>query len=190
MSFCENVSELYRELRTAAGTVLTTLGSRMEADARAQVDEVGPQWLTEFEDEICDEADRCEYAELTPEVALGICPTWPCTPACHSTSAAVSAAADPSPTVPSPSPASVGGEGRKEDSCILPPASFRHPTDPGEVSAPSPGERVREDDLAAHIMGDFVSGQEVDPLTATLIDALSSRIASALLTDFTIIRRA
>lgn len=50
MSFCANVSELVHELRIAAGTVLTTLGSRLEADARAQV-ECGPQWLTEFEEQ-------------------------------------------------------------------------------------------------------------------------------------------
>ena len=51
MSFYENLSELARELRTAAGTVLTIVGSRLEADSRARVDEVGPQWLTEFEAE-------------------------------------------------------------------------------------------------------------------------------------------
>lgn len=60
MSFCANVSELYRELRTAAGTVLTTLGSRLEADARAQA-EWGPQWLTEFEEarEVIEPGDVC-----------------------------------------------------------------------------------------------------------------------------------
>lgn len=56
------------------------------------------------EGEICDEAEACE-----------------------ATSAAVSAAADPSPTDANTSPRVVGGEGRKEDSCILSPASFRHP---------------------------------------------------------------
>ena len=50
MSFYENFSELARELRTAAGTVLSIVGSRLEADARAQA-EYGPQWLTEFEAE-------------------------------------------------------------------------------------------------------------------------------------------
>lgn len=42
-------------------------------------------------------------------------------------SAAPGVAADPSPTETSTAPGAVGGEGRKEDSGILPPASFRHP---------------------------------------------------------------
>lgn len=171
-------------------------------------------------------------------------------------SAAVSAAADPSPADNHHASRGAGDEGRKEDSCIPPPASFRHPidewdpiatlavlrdglaamgleilddgglaqrfrdlaaaadpeSDPREVSAPSLGESTRcgicfgptgqcdctsrlfgdsvlEDDLAAHIMGDFVSGQDVDPLTATLIDAISTSIARALLTDFNITRK-
>ena len=85
-------------------------------------------------------------------------------------------------------------------------------SDPGAVTSPAPGvntccgicfgrsgqcdctarlfgDSVCEDDLAAHIMGDFVSGQDVDPLTATLIDALSSRIARCLLADFHITRK-
>lgn len=50
MSILENLSDLAHELRCAAGTVLTILGSRLEADARARV-ECGPQWLTEFEEQ-------------------------------------------------------------------------------------------------------------------------------------------
>lgn len=45
-----NLSDLVHELRCAAGTVLTILGSRLEARARARV-ECGPQWLTEFEEQ-------------------------------------------------------------------------------------------------------------------------------------------
>ncbi|OBF14429.1 hypothetical protein [Mycolicibacterium conceptionense] len=119
-AFCANVSELYRELRTAAGTVLTIVGSRLEADARAQV-ECGPQWLTEFEK---------QRDSLEPRAVCELHGAW-CAfdPSCGNHlkgSAAVSAAADPSPTVPN-AHSVVGGEGRKEDSCILSPASFRHP---------------------------------------------------------------
>lgn len=45
-----NLSDLVHELRCAAGTVLTILGSRLEAQERARV-ECGPQWLTEFEEQ-------------------------------------------------------------------------------------------------------------------------------------------
>lgn len=129
---------------------------------------VGPQWLNEFEAE----RDVVEPEQL-----------FECTQAdcgCHAddryapfpdSPAAVSAAADPSPTVLSPSPASVGDEGCGGASDIL-------------TSAPP--QHLTEDDLAAHIMGDFVSGQEVDPLTATLIDALSSSIARSLLSGYSI----
>lgn len=251
MSFYENLSELARELRTAAGTVLTIVGSRLEADSRARVDEVGPQWLTEFE---------AERDHLEPK--CGHCPA--CDP--YDSSAAVSAAADPSPADNHHASRGAGDEGPEGASAIPPAAPSGHPTnavavcdvmdfrethlplrctldadhggdhvahgwggqpwatwpqsvpadpesDPGAVTSPAPGvntccgicfgrsgqcdctarlfgDSVCEDDLAAHIMGDFVSGQEVDALTATLIDALSSRIASALLTDFTITRRA
>ena len=227
VSFYENLSELARELRTAAGTVLTIVGSRLEADSRARVDEVGPQWLTEFE---------AERDHLEPK--CGHCPA--CDP--YDSSAAVSAAADPSPADNHHASRGAGDEGPEGASAIPPAAPSGQPTnaaavcdvldfrethlplrctldadhsgdhvahgwggqtwatwpqsmradpesDPGVVTSPAPGE-VLEDDLAAHIMGDFVSGQDVDPLTATLIDALSSRIASALLTDFTITRRA
>lgn len=50
MSILENLSDLAHELRCAAGTVLTILGSRLEARERARV-ECGPQWLTEFEEQ-------------------------------------------------------------------------------------------------------------------------------------------
>lgn len=201
MSLCENVSELARELRTAAGTVLTIVGSRLEADARARVDEVGPQWLTEFEEQrdSLEPADMCQFHGQWCAGEASWCH--------HLEDSAADTAADPSPATTTGC-SRAGAEGPEGASAIpsaapsghLADAWYCHDcgvlnlvqalTDPGEVSAPSPGELVREDDLAAHIMGDFVSGQEVDPLTATLIDALSSRIASALLTDFTIIRRA
>ena len=317
MSFYENVSELARELRTAAGTVLSIVGSRLEAEERARVDEVGPQWLTEFEEQrdhlepgectcepcplrdedVCDEAEADEdepspLADDHTAMMLGLVPDGrtpeerlsdalatngesmkyrycgsvspegdtcertdqhdthtrllPC--GCTATwvadhpdsSAAVSAAADPSPATTTGC-SRAGDEGPEGASAIPPAAPSGQPTseplcdvmdfrethlplrctldadhsgdhvahgwggqtwatwpqsmradpesDPGVVTSPAPGE-VLEDDLAAHIMGDFVSGQDVDPLTATLIDALSSRIASALLTDFTITRRA
>ncbi|MGV0805769.1 hypothetical protein [Mycolicibacterium setense] len=179
MSICENFSELARELRTAAGTVLSIVGSCLEADARARVDEVGPQWLTEFEaendglecacgpcplrdEDVCDEAE----AEAADEY---------CT-SCQGSGIGYGQVPD----------------GRwMETDCGHCDGSGGLPgkSDPGAVSTPAPGEQVLEDDLAAHIMGDFVSGQDVDPLTATLIDALSSRIASALLTDFDITRK-
>ncbi|MFV8049896.1 hypothetical protein [Mycobacterium sp. 48b] len=113
-TFCANVSELCRELRTAAGTVLTTLGSRLEADARAQV-ECGPQWLTEFEK---------QRDSLEPRAVCELHGAW-CAfdPSCGNHlkgSAAVSAAADPSPARPSPSPASAVDEGSGGDSDILP----------------------------------------------------------------------
>lgn len=177
--------------------------------------DVGPQWLNEFEaarevvapgelraecmcpteecellaEDICDEAEE-DYPDY---YTIPACP-------CTRSSAAVSAAADPSPA----DVQAAGDEGPEGASAIPPAAPSGHLTDawychdcgvlnlvqaltdPGEVSAPSPGGQVLEDDLAAHIMGDFVSGQDVDPLTATLIDALSSRIARCLLADFTI----
>lgn len=146
MSFCANISELYRELRTAAGTVLTTLGSRLEADARAQVDEVGPQWLTEFEEarevlepsectcqpcplrdeDVCDEAEAedsgcdCLPCELgSPEG---------CTADAYfgevpDSSAAVPDAADGAADHKAASPTSSGVEGLGEVSDILPSAS-------------------------------------------------------------------
>lgn len=133
------------------------------------------------EDEICEEADQCESAELTPELALGICPTWPCTPACHQSSAAVSAAADPSPA----DVQAAGDEGPEGASAIPPAAPSGQPTDPGEVTAPSPGEQVSEDDLAAHI-------------TAVLVDRpgcflsdpqIGEFVASDLLADFHITKK-
>lgn len=210
------------------------------------------------EGEICDEAEACEGVDLLCTCGhpsgdhyragglIDPCGKCDCLDLTNKSSAAVSAAADPSPA---DFPAA-GGEGSGGASDILqsapPEQPDMHPdavygrlyveqarqrkSDPGAVSTPAPGERfpgdrqstvdllqaacylirddapvltakirarvaelqaeqpVREDDLAAHIMGDFVSGQEVDPLTATLIDAISSHIARCLLADFHITR--
>ncbi|OMB98517.1 hypothetical protein A5746_14345 [Mycolicibacterium conceptionense] len=137
--------------------MLTTLGSRLEADARAQV-ECGPQWLTEFEK---------QRDSLEPRAVCELHGAW-CAfdPSCGNHlkgSAAVSAAADPSPARPSPSPASAVDEGSGGASDILQSAPPEQPTpcaacdyadngwcpckchgesDPGEVAAPAPGERV------------------------------------------------
>lgn len=148
MSLCANVSELARELRMAAGTVLSIVGSRLEAQERARVDEVGPQWLTEFEE---------QRDSLEPCMCYGDCEgkrnrrcvmadeestddedeqRWDCL-ACELgspegctadayfgevplSSAATPHAADPSPARPSPSPASAVDEGSGGDSDILP----------------------------------------------------------------------
>lgn len=50
VSIFGNLSDLAHEIRSGVGTVLTILGSKLEADARARV-ECGPQWLTEFEEQ-------------------------------------------------------------------------------------------------------------------------------------------
>lgn len=50
MSILGNLSDLAHEIRCATGTVLAILGSRLEADARARV-ECGLQWLTGFEEQ-------------------------------------------------------------------------------------------------------------------------------------------
>lgn len=91
------------------------------------------------EDEICDEADTCEGE--WEQMQCGVYPECDgnCCKHADDSSAAVSAAADPSPTVPN-AHSVVGGEGRGEDSDILQSASLRRSTDPGEVAAPSPGE--------------------------------------------------
>ena len=220
MSLCANVSELARELRMAAGTVLSIVGSRLEATERARVDEVGPQWLNEFEEKreviepgydleaLFDERARRYESSLTSTLTVrcGRCPAEFTGDSALATlyrhladqhpdsSAAVSAAADPSPADNHHASRGAGDEGPEGASAIPPAAPSGHP--PLNVACCDCDpcscwhHQVREDDLAAHIMGDFVSGQEVDALTATLIDALSSRIASALLTDFTITRRA
>lgn len=233
------------------------------------------------EDAICDEAEAADEANQPQWFgAKALCRLYgsPCEPICADCvrpSAAVSAAADPSPTVPN-AHSVVGGDGPDPDSVILSTVGSGQPidlssgrcrftdlgadgaehwcdlerghsgyheatndageriyashrnydgfahtppvvaeSDPGAVSTPASGEAkqcqyanaggcidiyactecppidrsVSEDDLAAHIMGDFVSGQEVDPLTATLIDAISSHIANSLLTDFHITRK-
>lgn len=221
MSIFGNLSDLAHEIRSGVGTVLTILGSKLEADARARV-ECGPQWLTEFEEQRdslepadmcpfhgewcageaswctrqCNKCDEAVYWHRDVEAwfhCAGVLDRRPCPygdgPVVEHSSAAVSAAADGAADRKAASPTPVGVEGRGEDSDILCSASPRRSTDPGAVSTPAPREQVTEDDLAAHIMGDFVSGQEVDPLTATLIDALSSRIARCLLADFHITRK-
>ncbi|MFV8301244.1 hypothetical protein ACNQP7_31595 [Mycolicibacterium fortuitum] len=112
MSIFGNLSDLAHEIRSGVGTVLTILGSKLEADARARV-ECGPQWLTEFEEQrdSLEPADMCEFHG--PWCAGEA--SW-----CHhlKDSAAVSAAADPSPTVPNAH--SVVGDCPGSDSVILP----------------------------------------------------------------------
>lgn len=225
MSFCANVSDLFHELRSAAGTVLSIVGSRLEADSRARVDEVGPQWLNEFEEQ----RDSLEPDEV------GECICWVGHGDCGGCSGVLGITHEPAcgwawdPDCPQ------HGEGLRASSTVQRRQCSKcdqRESDPGAVSTPAPGERfpgdrqstvdllqaacylirddapvltakirarvaelqaekqVREDDLAAHIMGDFVSGQEVDPLTATLIDALSSSIARSLLSGYSITRRA
>ncbi|MFV8232382.1 hypothetical protein [Mycolicibacterium fortuitum] len=254
MSIFGNLSDLAHEIRSGVGTVLTILGSKLEADARARV-ECGPQWLTEFEEQR-DSLAPAEVCEFHGPWCAGEA-SW-----CHhlKDSAAVSAAADPSPTVPNAH--SVVGDCPGSDSVILPtvepgpqtshPPSYQeavseaHPRnhvwlweydasgrscklcgyvdrsfpapvvvagespreedeqpslgEPGcscwvgrDPACPEHNDRAAEpvsfDDLAAHIMGDFTSGQECDPLTATLIDGLASLIAHSLLADFNITKK-
>lgn len=130
MSILENLSDLAHELRCAAGTVLTILGSRLEARERARV-ECGPQWLTEFEAE----RDAWEPFE---------CAVYPeCDGQCchHQDSAAVSAAADPSPNNPRM------GDRPGSDSVILP------TVEPGPQTSPPPSyqEAVSEEHLRNHV---------------------------------------
>lgn len=78
------------------------------------------------DEDVCDEAEADEdewepmQCGVYPECDGNCCKHVP------DSSAAVSAAADPSPTVPN-AHSVVGDEGWKEDSCILSPASFQHP---------------------------------------------------------------
>lgn len=151
-------------------------------------------------------------------------------------SAAVSAAADPSPTVPN-AHSVVGGEGRGEDSDILQSAPPERPgpayvrwdavrgnhihctssncgsswgfgahrdnlklwaaehnaahcreSDPGEVTAPSPGEQVRQEDLAAHITAAHRQADEIAAYEATYAST-GDHIANSLLADFRITRK-
>lgn len=248
MSILGNLSDLAHEIRSGVGTVLTILGSKLEADARARV-ECGPQWLTEFEEQRdslepadmcqfhgewcageaswctrqCNKCDEAVYWHRDVEAwfhCAGVLDRRPCPygdgpvvehssaaastfygtciacekehchclddayddcPQCSDSSAAVSAAADPSPTVPN-AHSVVGGEGRGEDSDILQSASLRRSTDPGEVSPPSPGEPVREDDLAAHILAS--AGYRRYDLTRA-----ADAAAKSLLADFNITRK-
>ncbi|QRY43133.1 hypothetical protein JVX93_21555 [Mycolicibacterium boenickei] len=136
-----NAADLAHEIRCATGTVLTILGSKLEADARARVDasvvcagcgharvdhvelvgecgkrigpervpctcrefvgSVGAQWLTEFEEQRDHLEPVCETCG-NPDC---------CIPTVSLSSAATPHAAEPSPAVRSPSPASVGDEG-------------------------------------------------------------------------------
>lgn len=109
MSILENAADLLHELKVAAGTVLTILGSRLEAQERARV-ECGPQWLNEFEEQR-DHLEPGEVCAFHGEWCAGEA-SW-----CHhlKDSAAVSAAADPSPNNPR-----MGDEGSGGDSDILP----------------------------------------------------------------------
>lgn len=110
--FVSAACDIAHELKVAVGTGFTILGSKLEADARARV-ECGPQWLTEFEEQrdSLAPADMCQFHG--PWCAGEA--SW-----CHhlKDSAAVSAAADPSPTVPNAH--SVVGDCPGSDSVILP----------------------------------------------------------------------
>ena len=202
----------------------------------------------------CSKCDEAVYWHRDVEAwfhCAGVLDRRPCPygdgPVVEHSSAAVSAAADPSPTVPNAH--SVVGDRPGSDSVILPtvepgPQNLSAPrckftdtdsagdahwcdlelghevhheatNDAGErmyathrnydgfgpvplvVAGESPREEspdqpslgVTFDDLAAHIMGDFTSGHEVDALTATYIDGLASLIASSLLADFNITKK-
>ncbi|MFV8169875.1 hypothetical protein [Mycolicibacterium peregrinum] len=168
------------------------------------------------EGEICDEADACEATDEAFSIedlfelrnrryADSLQSSWRFVP---DSSAAVSAAADPSPTVPN-AHSVVGDEGSGGASDILqsaPPERLQcavfyrttgfqsvmctkplghsgdHGSDPGEVTAPSPGEQVREDDLAAHILAS--AGYRRYDLTRA-----ADAAARSLLTDFNITRK-
>ncbi|WP_396921603.1 hypothetical protein [Mycolicibacterium sp.] len=150
MSIFGNLSDLAHEIRSGVGTVLTILGSKLEADARARV-ECGPQWLTEFEEQRdslepadmcqfhgewcageaswctrqCNKCDEAVYWHRDVEAwfhCAGVLDRRPCPygdgPVVEHSSAAVSAAADPSPTVPNAH--SVVGDCPGSDSVILP----------------------------------------------------------------------
>lgn len=114
MSIFGNLSDLAHEIRSGVGTVLTILGSKLEADARARV-ECGPQWLTEFEEQR-DSLEPSEVCAFHGEWCAGEA-SW-----CHhlEDSAAVSAAADPSPADSFTVPRAVSDEGSGGDSDILP----------------------------------------------------------------------
>lgn len=110
--FVSAACDIAHELKVAVGTGFTILGSRLEARARARV-ECGPQWLTEFEEQR-DSLAPAEVCEFHGPWCAGEA-SW-----CHhlKDSAAVSAAADPSPTVPNAH--SVVGDCPGSDSVILP----------------------------------------------------------------------
>lgn len=259
--FVSAASDLAHELRCAAGTVLTILGSRLEADARARV-ECGPQWLTEFEEQrdslepgvfpTRDEnaiallkVDPDAYFRITglhlpnhlqakaiagaldvinmcvcghPQTvhyrAAGLidpCSKCDCLDLLFPEDpAATPHAADPSPAVRSPSPASVGDEGPGGASDIpqsAPPGQPHcqcgdpatcmypdpvHPVPPvvaGEspreesTDQPSLGEPVSHEDLAAHLTGAAIRANTGHP------DVLIDAFASSLLADFNITKK-
>ena len=97
-------------------------------------------------------------------------------------SAAVSAAADGAADHKAASPTPSGVEGPGPDSVIPQTVGPGRSTDPGEVSPPSPGEQVREDDLAAHILAS--AGYRRYDLTRA-----ADAAARSLLTDFNITRK-
>lgn len=213
MSILENLSDLAHELRCAAGTVLSIVGSRLEATERARVDEVGPQWLNEFEaendgmectcgpcplrdEDVCDEAEADESDQFEAVMArYGL-----------SDSSAADTAADPSPATTTGC-SRAGAEGPEGASAIpsaapsghLADAWYCHDcgvlnlvqalTDPGEVSAPSPGELVREDDLAAHITAIRSAWHDRHVRGETNVLNLSDEIARDLVSDYRITRK-
>lgn len=188
MSILENLSDLAHELRCAAGTVLTILGSRLEAQERARV-ECGPQWLTEFEEQrdslepgwrttesgekvfdarddnavallkidpdaffritklgmpksVRDHAIVRALAQAEARAQASAASAWYSDEGFYpdpDSSAAVSAAADPSPIIANTVPRVVGGEGPGPDSVIPQTVGPGRSTDPGAVSTPAPG---------------------------------------------------
>lgn len=182
-----------------------TRPSMAPCTCRQFVGSVGAQWLTEFEDP--------GDGEFTKDTLLGVCPNagaiCNCTGACLiKSSAAVSAAADPSPTVPNAH--SVVGDCPGSDSVILPTVEPGQPNlvntfhcqdcgvlnlfsvppvvageSPRGVSTdqPSLGEPVTHEDLAAHLTGAAIRANTGHP------DVLIDAFASSLLADFNVTLR-
>lgn len=170
------------------------------------------------DDEICNEADACDrydidelFAAIDRQFENSLTSTF-------FASAAVSAAADPSPTVlhatDYPVGRVVGGEGPGPDSVIRKTVGSGQPTDPGAVSTPAPGERagnticgicrgpsgqcdcvarmfgdtVSHEDLAAHITAAHRQADEIAAYEATYAST-GDHIANSLLADFHITRK-
>lgn len=271
-------ADLAHELKSGFGTVLTILGSKLEADARARVDASvvcagcgharvdhvelvgrcgrrvgpervpcgckqfvgaldGPQWLTEFEEqrdslapgelraectcptercELLDE-DICDEAEAADDLEglVWVDHDYPPLPRNYENvqvhiqaSAAVSAAADPSPNNPRM------GDRPGSDSVILPtvepgPQTEKYafhcqhcgflnlqPVPPvvagesprEEDEQPSLGEPATEEDLAAHITAELISGVEgeIEWLTQCFIDGISTTLAKSVMSGFNV----